>query len=83
MRCGPRSASPRGRRRTGSARAAAGPAVAADLIEFGAQVKFRHPLARSAAYRSASLSGRQQLHAALAEMTDPITDPDRRAWHRA
>jgi predicted ATPase len=66
-----------------SARAAAAPAVAAGLIEFGAQVKFRHPLARSAAYRSATLSGRQQLHAALAEMTDPITDPDRRAWHRA
>jgi len=65
------------------ARAAAAPAVAAGLVEFGTQVQFRHPLARSAAYRSASLSDRQQLHAALAEATDPAADPDRRAWHRA
>jgi DNA-binding CsgD family transcriptional regulator/tetratricopeptide (TPR) repeat protein len=66
-----------------SARAAAAPVVAAGLIEFGTQVRFRHPLARSAAYRSALPSDRQQLHAALAEMTDPIADPDRGAWHRA
>jgi DNA-binding CsgD family transcriptional regulator/tetratricopeptide (TPR) repeat protein len=74
----------RAARRLGiSAREAAAPAVAAGLIEFGTQVQFRHPLARSAAYRSASLSGRQQLHAVLAEMTDPVAEPDRRAWHRA
>ena len=62
---------------------ARGPAVEAGLVEFGTRVRFRHPLARSAAYRSASFSERQQLHAALAEVTDPIADPDRRAWHRA
>jgi DNA-binding CsgD family transcriptional regulator/tetratricopeptide (TPR) repeat protein len=61
----------------------AGPAVEAGLVEFGASVRFRHPLVRSAAYRSASLSERQQVHAALAEATDPLADPDRRAWHRA
>ena len=66
-----------------SARAAAAAAVEAGLVEFGAQVQFRHPLARSAAYWSASLSGRQRMHAALAEATDPVADPDRRAWHRA
>jgi DNA-binding CsgD family transcriptional regulator len=62
---------------------AAASAEEAGLAEFGDQVRFRHPLARSAAYRSASFTGRRQMHAALAETTDPITDPDRRAWHRA
>ena len=62
---------------------AAGPAVEAGLAEFGARVRFRHPLARSAAYRSASVQERRELHCALAEATDPAADPDRRAWHRA
>src|SRR5215472_14800817 len=62
---------------------AGAPAVEAGLVEFGARVRFRHPLARSAAYRSAPFADRQQLHAVLAEVTDPIADPDRRAWHRA
>jgi DNA-binding CsgD family transcriptional regulator/tetratricopeptide (TPR) repeat protein len=62
---------------------AAGPAEEAGLAEFGARVRFRHPLVRSAAYRSASEAERQELHGALAESTDPAVDPDRRAWHRA
>jgi DNA-binding CsgD family transcriptional regulator len=62
---------------------AAEPAVEAGLAEFGARVRFRHPLVRSAAYRSASAQTRQELHGALAEATDPAVDPDRRAWHRA
>jgi DNA-binding CsgD family transcriptional regulator len=62
---------------------AAGPAAEAGLVEFGARVRFRHPLVRSAAYRSASVQTRQELHRALAEVTDPAVDPDRRAWHRA
>src|SRR5690242_4089182 len=62
---------------------AAGPAAEAGLAEFGARVRLRHPLVRSAAYRSASVQTRQELHGALAEATDPAADPDRRAWHRA
>ena len=62
---------------------AAAPAMDAGLAEFGARVRFRHPLVRSAAYRSASVQTRQELHGALAEATDPAADPDRRAWHRA
>jgi DNA-binding CsgD family transcriptional regulator len=58
-------------------------AAAAGLVEFGARVRFRHPLARSAAYRSVSSTVRRDVHGALAEITDPEHDPDRRAWHRA
>ena len=62
---------------------AAGPAVEAGLLEFRAHVWFGHPLVRSAACRSASPQDRQAVHLALAEVTDPRIDPDRRAWHRA
>jgi DNA-binding CsgD family transcriptional regulator len=62
---------------------AATPAVEAELLEIRAQVRFRHPLVRSAAYRSASPSERRALHAALAEATDVDGPVDRRAWHRA
>jgi DNA-binding CsgD family transcriptional regulator len=62
---------------------AAAPAAEAGLAEFGARVRFRHPLVRSAAYLSAPARDRQEVHRALAEATDPRADPDRRAWHRA
>ena len=59
------------------------PAVEAGLVEFGSRVRFRHPLVRSTVYRTALPQERQEVHAALAEVTDPQLDPDRRAWHRA
>jgi DNA-binding CsgD family transcriptional regulator len=62
---------------------AATPSAQAGLLEFGARVRFRHPLVRSTAYQSASLQERQEAHRALAEATDPEIDPDRHAWHRA
>jgi DNA-binding CsgD family transcriptional regulator len=62
---------------------AATPAAAAGLLEVGTRVLFRHPLVRSAVYRSAPVADRQDVHRALAEVTDPLLDPDRRAWHRA
>jgi DNA-binding CsgD family transcriptional regulator len=59
------------------------PAEEAALIDLGIRVRFRHPLVRSAAYRAAHFRDREEVHRALAEATDPDTDPDRRAWHRA
>jgi DNA-binding CsgD family transcriptional regulator len=59
------------------------PAEDAGLIELGPRVRFRHPLVRSAAYRSATPNERREAHEALAAATDSERDADRRAWHRA
>ncbi|MGI5239392.1 ATP-binding protein [Dactylosporangium sp. CA-139066] len=64
-------------------RTSAGYAESSGLVEFGTRVRFCHPLARSAAYRAASLDERRQAHHALAAATDPVADPDRLAWHHA
>ena len=69
--------------RLGIAPGAATAAAEAGLAEFGVGVRFWHPLVRSAACQSASVQDRQDAHRALAEVTDPQLDPDRRAWHRA
>jgi DNA-binding CsgD family transcriptional regulator len=66
-----------------SAEDAAAPAEADGLLTVGARVTFRHPLVRSAVYHAAPAADRRRAHLAIAEATDPGTDPDRRAWHRA
>jgi DNA-binding CsgD family transcriptional regulator len=57
------------------------PAEQDGLLVIGECVAFRHPLLRSAIYRSAPFGERRLVHSALAEATQG--DPDRRAWHRA
>lgn len=58
------------------------PAIAAGLIQIdGTEVRFRHPLVRSAMHQAADLATRQKIHAALAAtIQDQV---DRRLWHRA
>ncbi|MEV0889969.1 AAA family ATPase [Promicromonospora sp. NPDC050262] len=63
--------------------ASAAPAVGAGLITLGTRVLFNHPLVRSATYQGASPQDRQDAHRALADSTDPVADPERRAWHLA
>ena len=69
--------------RSGVPTAAAVGAEDDGLLSISSRVTFRHPLVRSAVYRSAGPDERRAAHLALAEATDADSDPDRRAWHLA
>ena len=69
--------------RLGIGAEAVAPAADAGLLTIGERVTFRHPLVRSAVYRAAPAPDRRAAHQALADVTDPRADPERRAWHRA
>ncbi|GAA3207052.1 helix-turn-helix transcriptional regulator [Microbacterium terregens] len=62
---------------------AAEPAIDAGLCVSGPSVQFRHPLVRSAVYRTASPSSVRSAHAALAAVSPDDSDPDLLAWHHA
>lgn len=58
------------------------PAQHAGLLrQVGRQIRFRHPLIRSAVYHAVSFDARQDAHLRLAEALRE--EPDRRAWHLA
>ncbi|MEU7838687.1 AAA family ATPase [Nonomuraea sp. NPDC049129] len=59
------------------------PAESTELVQVGADVRFRHPLVRSAIYRLATETQRRHAHRALARAFDPEHRPDRRIWHLA
>jgi DNA-binding CsgD family transcriptional regulator/tetratricopeptide (TPR) repeat protein len=51
------------------------------LVTGAPSLRFRHPLMRSIVYYGAPSVARWRVHQALAAVSDPARDPDRRAWH--
>jgi DNA-binding CsgD family transcriptional regulator/tetratricopeptide (TPR) repeat protein len=59
-------------------------AAAADVLELSDnQVRFRHPLLRSAVYHGAADADRRRAHAALSETAGAGAGLDQCTWHRA
>ncbi|MET0698455.1 MAG: AAA family ATPase [Mycobacterium sp.] len=69
--------------RLGVGVADAAPAEAAGLVGLDTRISFRHPLVRSAIYRSEPAVQRHRVHAALAETISGPDAGDYRTWHRA
>ena len=70
--------------RLGWAATALGPAERSGLVEVRhGKMVLRHPLVRSAIYHLATMSERQRVHAALAQVLNGDEHADRRAWHQA
>jgi DNA-binding CsgD family transcriptional regulator len=60
------------------------PAERAGLVTVGGQeLRFRHPLVRSAIYQDATFTTRQAAHRALIAVLEGEQQADRRAWHLA
>jgi len=53
------------------------------IVLDGPEVRFRHPLIRSAIYQSATPVNRREVHRGLARALDRDQDVDRQAWHLA
>jgi DNA-binding CsgD family transcriptional regulator/tetratricopeptide (TPR) repeat protein len=62
---------------------AAQPAEEAGLITVFNGIRFRHPLIRSAVYRTAPISARRRVHGALARVITGAAVDEHRAWHAA
>jgi DNA-binding CsgD family transcriptional regulator/tetratricopeptide (TPR) repeat protein len=73
----------RAARTVGIPHGAAAVAESEELLEIGSDVRFRHPLVRSAAYASATAEDRRAAHAVLADAIDAVDDRERRVWHLA
>lgn len=56
---------------------------AAELVSLDTQVRFRHPLVRSAVYQLATPADRRAVHRAIADSIDADLDIDRKTWHSA
>jgi DNA-binding CsgD family transcriptional regulator len=64
--------------------AALEPAERAGLVRItGQELRFRHPLVRSATYQGATFTTRQAAHRAMIEVLAGAQHADRRAWHLA
>jgi hypothetical protein len=69
--------------RLGISTDAADPAEAERLLTVADRVTFRHPHRPLGRLSGGAAADRRLAHHAIAEATDPGTDPDRRAWHQA
>ncbi|RZS60355.1 AAA family ATPase [Xylanimonas ulmi] len=58
-------------------------AEAAGLVQAGPQIRFRHPLVKSAVYGAAHGAARRQVHRALSAAADRLGLVELEAWHAA
>ena len=59
------------------------PPAVEQMVTSAPGLRFRHPMLRSIVYYGAPAVARWRVHEALAAVSDPVRDRDRRAWHLA